>query len=102
MNRLNSTDSGSKWATADRKHRLTVAHQYGKRQRHQFRLEQDELVASPLITGTYVASSMSCYLVVDLPVGYDVASAKAVVDGFIANLSASTGANITKLLGGES
>jgi hypothetical protein len=45
---------------------------------------------------------MSVYLVVDTPNGYDTATAKAVADGFIANLSASTGANLTKLIGGES
>jgi len=45
---------------------------------------------------------MSTYLVVDVPlVGYDVASEKLVTDGFIAYLSASSGAKMTQLLGGE-
>jgi hypothetical protein len=34
-------------------------------------------------------------------VGYTVAEQKAVIDGFLANLQATSGANITKLLGGE-
>jgi len=41
-------------------------------------------------------------MVVDTPSGYDAATAKAVVDAFTAFLSANTGANVTKLLGGES
>jgi len=45
---------------------------------------------------------MSAYLVVDVPViGYTVAEAKLQIDGFLAYLSASSGAKITQLLGGE-
>jgi hypothetical protein len=45
---------------------------------------------------------MSAYLVVDVPkVGYTVAEAKQIVDGLVAYLTISTGANVTKLLGGE-
>jgi len=45
---------------------------------------------------------MSVYLVVDTPkVGYTVAEAKAIVDAFTAYCTASTGARITQLLGGE-
>jgi hypothetical protein len=46
---------------------------------------------------------MSAYMVVDVPVtGYTVAEAKQIVDGLVAYLTISTGANVTKLLGGES
>jgi hypothetical protein len=45
---------------------------------------------------------MSGALTVDVPPGYDTATAKAVVDSLLANLSATSGANITKLIGGES
>jgi len=100
--RTSSTADGGRFATSDRSHRFSVAHQYGKRQRHQARLEVDTLVANPLLSGQNVNQSASCYIVVDLPTGYDVAAAKAIVDGFLANLSASTGANVAKLLGGES
>jgi hypothetical protein len=45
---------------------------------------------------------MSAYLVVDQPItGFTVAESKQVIDGFVAWLSASSGANLTKLLGGE-
>lgn len=100
--RTGSTENGGRFATADRAHRMSVNHTYAKRTRHQIRIDVDTLVASPLITGQNINQSMSAYLVVDVPNGYDTATAKAVVDGFLANLSASTGANITKLLAGES
>lgn len=100
--RTSSTENGGKFATSDRTHRMLVSHSYGKRQRHTIRLEVDSVTASPLITGQNVLNSISVYLVADLPNGYDATVAKAAIDGFLANLSASTGANITKLIGGES
>ncbi len=100
--RTSSTENGAKFATSDRTHRMSVVHNYGRRQRHTIRLEVDTITASPLITGQNVVNSMSVYLVADLPNGYDTTTAKAVIDGFLASLSASTGANVTKLVGGES
>jgi hypothetical protein len=45
---------------------------------------------------------MYSHLVIDVPVtGYTVTEAKQVVDGLIAALNASSGALITKLIGGE-
>jgi hypothetical protein len=45
---------------------------------------------------------MGTYLVIEVPpVGYTVAEAKAVVDGFIATLTANTGSLVTQVLGGE-
>jgi hypothetical protein len=101
LSRTGSTEFGGRFATADRAHLMSVNHSYGKRVRHQIKLQVDSLVASPLVSGQNVNQSMSVYLVVDVPNGYDTATAKAICDGFIANLSASTGANLTKLVGGE-
>lgn len=102
LNRTGSTEFGGKFASSDRAYQMTVAHQYGRRVRHQIKLQADSLVASPLVSGQNVNQSMSVYLVIDVPNGYDTATAKAVADGFLANLTASTGANLTKLIGGES
>jgi hypothetical protein len=45
---------------------------------------------------------MSSYIVVDTPVnGYTTTEAKQVVDALVAYLSASSGAKVTQLLGGE-
>jgi hypothetical protein len=46
---------------------------------------------------------MSTYIVADVPVtGFSVTEQKQIVDALVAWLSASSGANITRLLGGES
>jgi len=102
LNRTGSTENGGKFATAARDRILSVVHTYGKRTRHTVSLKTDTLVANPLVAGQNINQSMTVYLTVDMPNGYDTATAKAEVDGFLGNLTAATGANLTKLLGGES
>jgi hypothetical protein len=95
------TNSGS-FATNDGTVKLSVSHAYGKRNRRTIRINHSKIAADPLLSEN-VEFSMSSYLVVDVPPrGYTVTEAKQVVDGLVAYLAASTGANITKLLGGES
>jgi len=101
LNRTSSTENGGKFASPARDYLLSVTHQYGRRHRHTARLQFDSLVANPLVSGQNVNQSMTALLTIDVPPGYDTATAKAVVDGFMANLSATSGANITKLIGGE-
>lgn len=82
--------------------KLTVSHAYNKRTRRVIRLDHSKIAADPLISAQNIKYSMSAYLVVDLPVtGYTVAEAKQVIDGLTAYLTASTGARVTQLLGGE-
>jgi len=82
--------------------KLTVSSAYGKRARRTIRLDHRKIVTDPLVTATNVEKSLSAYLVIDEPLtGYTVAEAKAVADALIAYLSASTGARLTQLLGGE-
>lgn len=100
--RTGSTENGGKFSSADRAVGLSVSHTYGRRQRHQLRVQKDSLVANPLVSGQNVNQSMSAYIVIDLPAGYDVTAAKQVVDGLVAYLAASSGGAVTKLLGGES
>jgi hypothetical protein len=46
---------------------------------------------------------MSTYIVADVPVvGFTITEQKQIIDALTAWLTASTGANVTKLLGGES
>jgi hypothetical protein len=75
---------------------------YGKRTRHSIRLQFDSLTANPLVSGQNINQSMSVILSVDTPPGYDVTTSKAVADALLAFLSASSGAAVAKLLGGES
>jgi hypothetical protein len=82
--------------------KLSIAHQYGKRTRRTIRLDTSKVAADPLISSQNIKYSMSTYLVIDVPVtGYTVAEAKQVVDGLTAYLTASSGAKVTQLLGGE-
>jgi hypothetical protein len=81
---------------------MTVSHQYGKRTRRQIKLTGSKITADPLVPSQNTRSSMSVYLVADVPVnGYTVAEQKIVVDALVAYLTASTGARVTQLLGGE-
>lgn len=81
---------------------LSVSHAYGKRTRHQIRLDSLKTAADPLNPTTNLPYSMSCYMVVDVPIiGYTVAEQKLVVDGLTAYLTASSGARVTQLLGNE-
>jgi len=81
---------------------LTVSHSYGRRTRRQLRLTHRKIAADPLISAQSIVYSMGVQVIVDTPVtGYTVAEAKQIVDAVIAYLSASSGAKITQLLGGE-
>lgn len=81
---------------------LVVGQAVGKRSRRSLRLNHRKIAANPFDSSINAEYSMSAYLVIDVPpVGYSVAEAQAVVDGFLAYLSAASGAKVTQLLGGE-
>jgi len=81
---------------------LSVSHQYGTRNRRTIRLDHQKFAADPLVSSTNVLRSLSAYIVVDSPVqGYSITEQKQIVDALIAYLTASTGARVTQLLGGE-
>lgn len=82
--------------------RLSVAHQNGKRTRRTIRVDHQKFAADPLVSSQNVLRSMSCYLVVDVPLqGYSITEQKQIVDALTAYLTASSGAKVTQLLGGE-
>lgn len=82
--------------------KLSVAHAVNKRARRTIRLDHEKVVPDPLFPASNVPRSMSVYLVVDGPLtGYSIAELKQNIDGFLTYLSASSGAKITQLLGGE-
>lgn len=83
--------------------KLTISHQYGKRTRRTVRLDFSKIAADPLVSAQNIKYSMSTYLVIDAPItGFTVAEAKYVVDALTAYLTASSGAKVTSVLGGES
>jgi len=102
LNRTGSGTDTSAYSTADRSFRMTVAHSYGRRQRRLIKLIHDTLVANPLVSGQNVNQTCSVHLVIDSPPGYDTTLLKQDVDGFLAYLTASSGANIAKIIAGES
>jgi len=81
---------------------LSVSHTVNKRARRLIRLDHKKTVTdllNPTILSPY---TMACHLVVDVPIiGYTLAEQKQVVDGLTAYLTASSGARVTQLLGGE-
>jgi hypothetical protein len=94
-------DSGS-FQKDDATVKLSVSSSYGKRTRRTIRLDHKKIAADPLQPSTNTLFTMSAYIVVDVPVtGYTLAEQKQIVDGLTAYLTASSGARVTQLLGGE-
>jgi hypothetical protein len=100
--RVSTEGSAGTFRKDDGNVELFVSHQYGKRNRRVLRLTHRKIAADPLISSTSVIYSMSASLVLDIPVtGYSVAEAKQIVDALTAYLTASSGARVTQILGGE-
>lgn len=100
--RTSSGVNSGAFASSDGNVKLSVSDSYGSRTRRVIRLDHQKVAADPLVSGANNYYAMSTYLVVNTPkVGYTVAEAKGVVDALVAYLTASTGAKVTQLLGGE-
>jgi hypothetical protein len=100
--RTGSAINAGAFTSNDQLVKLNVSHSYGKKTRRVIRLDHSKISADPLNTAQNVKYQMSTYLVTETPVsGYTVAEAKQVVDALVAYLTASTGAKVTQLLGGE-
>ena len=100
--RTSSGVNSGTFTSSDGSMQLSVAHAYGKRTRRTIRVNQSKVAPDPLITGQNVKYSTTISLVVDAPVaGFTNTELKQLADGFIAALTASSGAKITQLLGGE-
>jgi hypothetical protein len=102
MPRTGSGINTGTFTEADGTTKLTIAHQYGKRSRRTIRLEDSKIATNPFDTSLNQQVSATVYLVVDVPPqGYTIAEQKLIVDGFLAYLTASSGAKVSQLLGGE-
>jgi len=101
--RVSSGNNQGVFAKDDLEVQMAVAHQYGKRLRRTVAFTHRKTAPDPLFPANNAPYSMTFRLVFDVPpTGYTVAEQKAVVDGCLASLQASSGLNITKILGGES
>jgi hypothetical protein len=87
----------------DGSHALSIAHTLGKQNQRLIRFDRRTTVADPFTTGSNYEVQDSVWLVTRTPnVGLTIVQQKQLIDGFITYLAASSGAAITKLLGGES
>lgn len=99
--RISSGTNNGVFQKDDATVKLSVSHQYGARTRRQIRLDHKK-IAPDVFTSDNVQYSASCYLVIDHPTsGYTNVEIKQIVDGLTAYLTASSGARVTQLLGGE-
>lgn len=83
----------------DDTYRLTIGHQYGKRNRFTVRVDAQKTAPDPLVASNNQVYTLSAYLVVDKPpVGYTNAEARDIA---VALSAWATSANLLKVLGGE-
>lgn len=100
--RVSSGDGTGTFRKDDLTVELVASTRRGNRIRHTVRINHNKVAVDPLTPTVNAPYSMSAYLVVDRPtVGYTLTEAKQVTDGLTAWLTASSGANLTKILGGE-
>jgi hypothetical protein len=103
LNRTSSGTNSGAFSKEDGLVKLSISHSLGKRNRRVVRLDHAKIAADPFLSGVSNRYNMAFYFVVDAPeTGYTNAEIKQVADALVAYAAASSGANITKLLGGES
>lgn len=101
--RVSSGDGRGAFRKDDATVELLATHNNGKRLRHTVRLNHSKVAVDPLVPTVNAPYSMSVIMTIDVPiVGYSLTEQKQIVDGFTAWTTASSGANLTKILGGES
>jgi len=102
--RTSSADNSGRFRTDIGDLQMDMSHSYGsKRDRHILRIVDTKTTADPLVTGSSFIASATVALTVDLPkVGYTITEQQAIIGALTTWLSASSGANPIKLLGGES
>jgi len=90
------------YTSSDGTLKFSVSHQYGRRNRSIIRIDTNKISPDPL-TDVKQKISASAYVLVDRPaVGFTNADMSALVTGLTTWLTATSGANLTKVLGGES
>jgi hypothetical protein len=103
LNRTSMGANSGAFSKDDGNFKLTIAHTLGKVNQRTIRLDRRQTVADPLTTGEFFETTDSVWIVSRTPAsGLTLATQKQLTDGFLAYLQASSGAAVTKLLGGES
>lgn len=79
-----------------------IAHSNGRRIRRAIQLQHKKIAPDPFVPAQNVNFSTTISVVFDIPVtGYTATELKQIWDGLAAQLAASSGAMVTKVLGGE-
>lgn len=104
LNRTSAGDNAGAFKKDDRTVALSAKHSYGsKRIRRTARIDHSKVVPDPLFPSQNTPVGMNFYIVADVPeFGYSVTEQKDVIAGFITWLTASSNANLIKILNGES
>ncbi len=101
--RIGSGLNSGVFQTSDGLAKMSVTHVQGKRTRHTARIDLAKVAADPLIAAQNLRYSASFYVVLDVPtVGFSVAEQVNLITGLTGNMAASSNANWTKFIGGES
>jgi len=96
-------ENGATYRSADGNVDFQIDHTYGRRESHRVRLHHKKLSADLMSPSLNRPFDEAVSIVVNRPdAGFTVTETKQLVDALLAWASASSGANITKLLGGES
>lgn len=94
--------NSSVYTSADGNLAYTISSLYGKRIRRTARITLKKNAADPLFPANFLPYSMSCYIVLDVPLfGFTPTEAKLAGVGLLTNLTAGTNANLIKLTQGE-
>jgi hypothetical protein len=84
--------------------RLSISHSYDRSggANRMVKLEHFKIAADPLMAGVNAKKGVSVHMVVKTPdTGYTIAEQKQIVDALTGYLTATSGARVTQLLGGE-
>jgi hypothetical protein len=101
--RITTRDNSAVYSEDSGDTKLTISSAYGKRVRRSARIDFQKTAPDPLFPSQNTPYSMSTYIVADVPkTGFTIDEQKQIVDALVAWLSATSGANTVKLLGGES
>lgn len=100
--RVSSGVNSSTYRSADGAVSMSVSHQYGKRIRRNVRIDFRKTAADPFASGYNKEFTGSVYLVLDQPtVGFTQTELKDYIVALATELTESSAATTTKILGGE-
>ena len=100
---VSSRENGKSYRSADGNVDMQIDHSYGRRESHRIRLHRKKVSSDPMSPALNKPFDEAITFSVNRdPVGFTVAETKQLCDALFTLLTATSGANTTKLLGGQS